>query len=340
MTIPCTNRLSGGGKRANLPSVKSDPSRPTRLLLAIAAVAFVGSSCSSSAPKAAVPPTTTLPPPPVSIVAVPADGATGVGLVTPLALTVEHGTITSVVVKSAAGAGPNGKIAATGASWVAAGNFSPNTPYSAVAQIRDTRGKTITRRWHFTTGAPAKELHTTVNVGEGDTYGVGMPVIVDLNNPVSADRHAALEKRLIVTPPPGVIGGWHWVTDSELRWRPSVYWPAHTKASLNINFAGFDAGNGVWGVDGRTINFNIGDSHISTVDVASHQMVVSQNGAVIKTLPVSTGRDQVPHQGWDPRGQREDADGHHGLGHRRHPTRFPRRLLRDGPLGRAHLEQW
>jgi len=275
--------------------VKSIRSRSAALLPVLAALVVVAGACASSAPKAA-PPTTAVPPK-VSITPSPANGAKGVALNAPLALTVRNGTIKSVVVRSAAGAGPAGKLSTTGNAWVAPGNFVPYTAYAAEATITDTRGHEVTRRWHFVTGAPAKALHTTLNVGDGGVYGVGMPIIVDLNSPVSADRHAALEKRLTVTAPPGVVGGWHWVTDSELHWRPQVFWPAHSKVSLKIDFAGFDAGQGVWGVDGRTVNFAIGDSHISIVDVNSHTMTVTQNGAAIRTIPVSTGRDQYPTKG-------------------------------------------
>jgi lipoprotein-anchoring transpeptidase ErfK/SrfK len=67
-----------------------------------------------------------------------------------------------------------------------------------------------------------------------------------------------------------------------------------TKVTLTINFAGLNLGNGVWGVDGRTVNFTIGASHISTVDANTHEMTVTNNGAVVATYPVSTGRDKYP----------------------------------------------
>lgn len=272
---------------------------PGRLLAscAIAALVAVAGACSSKGGTRAVPTTTTAPPPPVSMTPVPANGAKGVALGTGLALRVRNGTITSVTITSASGAGPKGTINAERTVWFAAGNLVPYTAYSAVAQLRDLKGAARTRRWHFTTGAPDKELHTTINVGEGDTYGVGMPIIVQLNNPVDAAHHRAVSKRLTVTTASGVVGAWHWVTDSELHWRPQVYWPAHTKVSLKIDFAHLDAGGGVWGVDGRTVSFNIGDAHISTVDVNAHQMVVTNNGQTIRTVPVSTGRDQYPTKG-------------------------------------------
>ena len=115
------------------------------LLPVLAALVVVAAACASSTPKAA-PPSTTLPPPPVSITPSPANGAQGVALNAPLALWVRNGTIASVVVRSATGPGPTGKVSSTGNAWVAAGNFVPNTAYAAVAKITDTRGHSVTRR--------------------------------------------------------------------------------------------------------------------------------------------------------------------------------------------------
>ncbi|HET8930389.1 MAG TPA: L,D-transpeptidase, partial [Acidimicrobiales bacterium] len=59
---------------------------------------------------------------------------------------------------------------------------------------------------------------------------------------------------------------------------------------LDVDFTGLHLGNGVWGVDGRTVDFSIGDAHISTVDAGAHTMSVQVNGQVVNTFPVSTGR--------------------------------------------------
>ncbi len=130
---------------------------------------------------------------------------------------------------------------------------------------------------------------------EGSTYGVGMPIVVTLNHPI-APAQRAVEKRLVVTTDNGTTGAWHWFSDTSVHWRPgpATYWPAHTKVTLAVNFAGLDAGNGVWGVNGRTVDFSIGDSHVSTVDSLAHTMTVATNGVVVNTIPVSTGRDKYP----------------------------------------------
>ncbi len=237
--------------------------------------------------------TTTLPPATVSSTV--ADGATDVPVTTPIGITVDHGTFTSVSLTKGPGATfapdpPKGVTNAARTGWLSPSNFAPNTPYRIDAKVSGVDGRTTDHTWAFTTGAPTTELHTSLNVGDGSVYGVGMPIIVTLNAAPSQDLRKTVTDRLKVTSNPPVEGGWRWFSDTEVHWRPAQYWPAHTKVHLDVDFAGLDLGGGVWGVDGRTVDFSIGDAHISTVDAATHTMSVQVNGQVVNTFPISTGR--------------------------------------------------
>lgn len=269
---------------------------------AILAVSFtlLLTACGGSGGKQAVPTSTTTPPPPVEVVSTFADGATGVALDAKMGLLVQNGKLTDVSLQTAPPEGtppatlppvPTGSILSDGAAWEVTGGFAPNTAYTIAAKVNDVRGAPSTKDFRFTTGGPVAELHTTLNVGDGGVYGVGMPLIVQLSHPISTDRRAALLARLTVTTTPAVNGNWRWFSDSEVHWRPEVYWATGTKVSLGIDFTGFDAGDGVWGVDGRTVKFAIGDAHLSTVDTVTHQMVVTNNGQVVRSFAVSTGVD-------------------------------------------------
>jgi lipoprotein-anchoring transpeptidase ErfK/SrfK len=265
-------------------------------LVVIVVLAAVGcSSNSGSERKAAEAPPTTIPAPKVSVT--PAAGATDVPLDQALGVSVQHGTISSVSVTSPAGP-VQGVLGADHTGWLAQAPLAPTTTYEISADVVDGAGRHHTETSSFTTAKPTAELHTTLNVDDNGVYGVGMPIIVRLNHPVAAAQHKALEQRMAVTTIPGITGAWRWFSDTEVHWRPATFWPAGTKVSLAINFAGFDAGNGVWGVDGRTVPFSIGDAHVSTVDAKAHTMTITNNGAVVKQIPVSTGRDKYPtHSG-------------------------------------------
>lgn len=272
----------------------------TRSLVAIAAVTMLLASCGGGESKHAAPAstTTTIPVPPPTVDATVADGATNVPLAQSIGVKVTNGTIKKISLdlgKGAKAPAPGtGLVNADRTGWLSGTDFAPNTPYTISATVLDAAGKATEHAWTFTTGAPTKELHTSLNVGDNDTYGVGMPIIVTLNTAIPAALHKAVTDRLAVTSTPPVTGSWRWFSDTEVHFRPSEYWPAHTKVSLAIDFAGLDVGGGVWGVDGRTVAFAIGDSHVSLVDTAAHTMTVNENGKPIRSFPISAGNDRYP----------------------------------------------
>lgn len=237
--------------------------------------------------------TTTLPS--AKVTATVVDGATNVPITSPIGVGVQYGTITSINLTPAMGSTSPadlgaGAMNAQRTGWISPANFAPHTPYRIDATVTGADGETSRHTWDFTTGAAKVELHTTTNVGQGGTYGVGMPIIVTLNTPIPQGLRKAVTDRMPVTSEPPVTGGWRWFSDTEVHYRPSAYWPAHTQVHLGIDFAGLDLGGGTWGVDGRTVDFSIGDSHVSIVDAATHMMSVQVNGALVNTFPISTGR--------------------------------------------------
>lgn len=267
-----------------------------------AAVLVLGAGCSSSTGgRASTPTSTTIPTPAVQVTSSIADGAKDVPIGSSPVVKAVDGTLRAVTLTAVPATGPTpthpvpaptqGTLATDTTAWTQVGGLAPHTTYRIAATAVDGAGHASEHTFTFTTGAPVDELHTQLNVVNDHTYGVGMPIIVVLNHPVASARHAALTDRLTVAADHPVTGAWHWFSDTELHWRPSVYWPAGTKVSLGIDFANFDAGDGIWGVDGRTVSFAIGDAHISHVDTTTHQMVVTNNGQVVRTLAVSTGQD-------------------------------------------------
>jgi len=79
-----------------------------------------------------------------------------------------------------------------------------------------------------------------------------------------------------------------------VHYRPAQYWPPGEKVTVTVGIKGVNAGNGVWGVNDRIVHFQVGDSHISTVDAKTDRMTVQVNGQTVKEIPVSLGRDKYP----------------------------------------------
>ncbi|MGH9208569.1 MAG: Ig-like domain-containing protein, partial [Acidimicrobiales bacterium] len=220
----------------------------------------------------------------------PLNGAANVGLDTPISLVSANGQISSVTVS---GGGPmQGHSDASGRGWAASvTTLVPNTAYVITASTIGPAGTRSQFHSSFTTVNPRTTLKATITPN-AVTVGVGEPIVVKFNVPVS-DK-ASVQSHLSVTMSAPVAGAWHWMSPTEVHYRPQGYWPAGEKVSVDANLAGADAGNGAWGTTDYSASFTIGDSHVSTVDVGAHTMTVTDNGAVVRTVPVSTGRDKYP----------------------------------------------
>jgi lipoprotein-anchoring transpeptidase ErfK/SrfK len=238
----------------------------------------------------------------------PVDGATGVRLDAPVVLGAREGELGDVSITAASGAatpgisrnlGPEpkvgpGTLTGTGDAlqWRSSAPLEPGTTYTVAATVVDGAGQREERRSTFTTLTPTKVLKVGIGPLDGQTVGIGMPLALYLSSPVK--DHTAFESRLAVKTTPAVAGAWHWFSDTELHYRPQTYWAPGTKVSVEARVAGFDDGDGVWAVTPRAMAFSIGDAHVTTVDAGTHVMTVTASGAVVRTVPVSTGRDLYP----------------------------------------------
>jgi lipoprotein-anchoring transpeptidase ErfK/SrfK len=120
----------------------------------------------------------------------------------------------------------------------------------------------------------------TFNPVNGATVGVGEPIIINFGRPI-ADAGMA-EQAIHISSTPPVPGKFYWMTPTQLRWRPLNFWPAHT--AVHVDAAG-------------TIeDFRTGDQLIATADDATHQLTVTRNGTVEKTIPMSMGMAAGGHQ--------------------------------------------
>jgi lipoprotein-anchoring transpeptidase ErfK/SrfK len=204
-----------------------------------------------------------------------------------------NGTISSIKVYDRNGTPVPGTLAKDGTVWKSAAKLVPMTRYRAQVVLAGG-GESLTRTLKFRATDSHRHLTALLSPGDGDVVGVGSPVIVRLSRPVADDQRAAVQNRLAVSSTPSRVGAWHWISSQELHWRPPTYWRAHTKVTVSSNLNGLYLGHGVWGEGEHRTFFRIGNSHISRVDVARHQMYVYENRHLIKTFPISAGRTQYP----------------------------------------------
>ncbi|MFJ9314596.1 Ig-like domain-containing protein [Pimelobacter simplex] len=218
-----------------------------------------------------------------------ADRASGVPVDKVVKVTAEHGTISDVVVRSKAGK-VAGRLVADGTRWVSSGGLEPGVRYRVRATAKNGDGKQVESISSFTTQALSLDQQTYPSVAplQGETVGIGMPVIVTFDLPVS-DK-ASFERHMKVATTPVQQGSWRWVSDTVAHWRPKAYWKAGTKVSVDIGINGVSAGGGIYGQEDRKVDFKVGDAHVYKVNAATHQMKVFSNGKLLRTLPITTGK--------------------------------------------------
>ncbi|KQW53407.1 hypothetical protein ASC77_03755 [Nocardioides sp. Root1257] len=216
-------------------------------------------------------------------------GATDVPVDTELAVAADGGTITSVDASSDAGT-LAGKVSADGAAWQATDRLEPGTSYVVRTTAEREDGKQVTKTARFATQDLSLDQQTYPSVAPlaDETVGVGMPVIVTFDVPVT-DR-ASFQKHMTVTSTPAQPGAWHWLSDTEAHWRPKTYWKAGTDVHVDVDVNSVPAGGGIYGQESRELDFHVGEAHIYKVNAQTHQMKVFSNGKLLRTLPITTGK--------------------------------------------------
>jgi lipoprotein-anchoring transpeptidase ErfK/SrfK len=140
---------------------------------------------------------------------------------------------------------------------------------------------------------PSALANVRLNVGDDRTYGVGMPIIVYFDKSVKNQDEA--EKAMTVTTTPQIEGAWNWLRGgTEAWWRPKEFWPKGTKVELKAALGDVELSPGLWGRRTYTADFSIGSAVVSTVDVQKHTLTVTKDGQPVRTIKVTTGKENDP----------------------------------------------
>lgn len=158
-------------------------------------------------------------------------------------------------------------------SWRATERLEPGTAYVVRARVRGADGPVVRER-RFRTA--------------GETVGVGMPVVVQFDLPVT-DR-AAVEREMAVESTPRQAGSWHWLSEPRRTTGPgSTGRPAARWWSTSTSTAS-TPGGGIYGQESREVAFTVGEAHVYRVDAQRHTMEVFSDGRLLRTIPITTGK--------------------------------------------------
>ncbi|RZQ59539.1 L,D-transpeptidase [Amycolatopsis suaedae] len=267
----------------------------SRLSLLVVAAALVVAGCTSSpsdpgasgqggAPEAPAPP-----PKPVQLVLSPSQGAAEVGPGEPVTVAATDGKVTEVKLTNAEGKVVAGQVKPDGTGWQATEPLGYGKSYTLNATGVGTDGKPATSTSTFTTVAkPAKQTTVSINAQDGETVGVGMPLVFTFG--MKIPDKAAAEKALQITAEPATEGAFHWFSDQSVTWRPKDYWRSGTKVSVKAAVYGKNLGNGIYGKEDRTANITIGDKLVAVADGATFRMKVQVNDQQVQDFPISMGK--------------------------------------------------
>ncbi len=216
-------------------------------------------------------------------------GAVDVDLDRKLRLRAESGILETVTVAGPEGAQIKGRLSADKTRWVARTGLRPASRYRVSTTAVDADGRKLRYRAAFKTRTLSLDEQTFPSFVpvDGQTVGVGMPVIIRFDLPVT-DR-AAIERNLDVVSKPAQVGSFHWMSDQEVHWRPRTYWRPGTDVFVKAEIGGVAAGGGIYGQKDRTMTFHVGDAMVSKVNTKTDQMRVFRNGKLARTIPITTG---------------------------------------------------
>ena len=202
------------------------------------------------------------------------------------------GQLVSVEVATIDGRALAGLFDPASGTWQSNAPLVPSTEYAVMIEAISPSGKPVQQLSHFVTMTPPATLGMTFFPNDGMTVGVGQPITIHFDHAITSKD--VVLSHLHVTESAPVPGGWHWFSDREVHFRPQNYWPAGETVTVAANLTGVDVGGGVWGTKDHTLKFGVGDAHVTTANVDSEVMTMTNNGKVIGTYPLSAGRTKYP----------------------------------------------
>ncbi len=220
------------------------------------------------------------------------DGAVGVTVDQPVTVTAGDGVLGAVtMINDDEGTPVAGALTPDGLTWRTTEPLGYNTRYTLNAQSLGLGGA-ASQQMTFQTHSPENLTMPYLLPNDGEVVGIGQPVAVRFDENIP--NRLAAQRAITVTTNPPVEGAFYWLSNREVRWRPAQYWKPGTTVDVAVNTYGVDLGDGLFGQENVTTHFTIGDEVITTVDDNTKTLTVRRNGEVIKTMPISMGKNSTP----------------------------------------------
>ena len=221
----------------------------------------------------------------------PAADTAMVNPVDPVVVTASGGELTDVTV-TAAGTGETakGSLDENRGEWRSTEPLAFNESYTVSYTARNG-DQQRTGQSAFTTVDAAHEADVSMNVRDGETYGVWQVPEFTFSEPVT--NKAAVEKAITVE---GAHqkGQFRWYSDQKLRFRPDKPWAPHSTVTVSADILGTDLGNGMIGNGNKTVTFTTGAEQRAYVDNTTKTLVSYVDGKQTGSWPVTLGNPDWP----------------------------------------------
>ena len=142
-------------------------------------------------------------------------------------------------------------------AWKAQQRLEPGVTYVLRATgTNDGAEDSLEQRFTTEELSLDQQTYPSVSPVEGETVGVGMPIVVSFDLPVK-DR-ALFEENMHVRTDADIEGSWHWYSDNTVHYRPKEYWPAGTDVTVDLQLNSLPAGDGIYGQQDQKVPFTVG----------------------------------------------------------------------------------
>lgn len=288
-----------GSPIVTVPPVSSAPVVQTPSTPVTGATITTPTTISSLASTSTPAPTTTkVVIPAATYAASPGLGSSGLSPRTPITVRVSHGTLAGLVLRNADGDSVRGSLSADRKSWTLGEPLGYDATYQLAGEAVGANGKSVKIDGSYSTISPDGVISASISPGDGDTVGIGAPILISLGTDIQdTTGRQNIEKAITVTTVPKTEGSFAWIQHDDgwgLDWRPKAYWKPGTKVTVTANLYGVSYGNNMWGKDDVTSSFTIGRSEITKGDVKSHRLKVYRDGKLLFDFPTSFGLESDP----------------------------------------------
>jgi len=236
------------------------------------------------------------PPAKASLTFRPADKTTSVLPTAPISVEVRDGWFQHVALTNSGGKAIAGALNRDRTVYTITEPLGYARTYTWSGSAVGHDGKAVPVTGEISTIAPTKVIDGGFQLADGQTVGVAAPIIIQFDAPIS-DK-AAVERALKVTTEPPVEGSWAWLPDeaqgARVHWRTREYYPAGTKVNVDAKLYGLAFGDGAYGKQDMSLQFDIGRRQVVKAEVSSHRIQVIRDSGVIMDFPCSYGEADKP----------------------------------------------